>query len=265
MNLTIVLFYLHAFFGSLDFARGLFIIFLLNRGLSMGEVGILQTVLFWSNLSFEVPAGLLADRFKRKYSVALGLILTAIAALLMPTVDGWIYGAFVFGLHGMGFAFRSGADSALLYDELQKAGPEWSEHFVSVSARARSVSTVAMVIAIAAGGFLQSRGWDILYLSFAICMIVAAILIMAIPESPHQRDTECPKELGVFKLLASIKAFLTTHDGKSLLFFILGMGFIEAAHAPFFIYFQNFLKIYRPCHCLADGPYFDCLPFCGSL
>ena len=78
--------------------------------------------LFWSHLAFEVPAGVLADRFKRKYSIGAGLFFVALAAFLTPFARSFFQFAVVFVLHGMGFALRSGADRALLYDELKAAG-----------------------------------------------------------------------------------------------------------------------------------------------
>jgi MFS family permease len=241
MKLKISLFFLHEFFGSLDFARGLFVVFLMSKGLSLGEVGILQTLLFWSNIVFEVPAGILADRLKRKYSIALGLGIISLVAFLMPHANSFIDYASLFILHGMGFAFRSGADQALLFDELQIEGPEWAEKYLKLSARSKSLVNLALVLAMAAGGFLQGIGWHAVYTLFGSCMLMAMFFVLAISERPHKalkKEISSSTESG-FKTLLN---FSRTQEGRMLTLFVLGMGFFEATHAPFFIYSQSYLK-----------------------
>lgn len=240
MKKKLLLFFLSEFLGSLDFARGLFVLFLASRGLSMSAVGVLQTLLFWSHIVFEVPAGFLADRYLRKYSMAAGLFLIAGAAALMPFANRFELFAIVFILHGMGFAFRSGADTALLFDELQAAGSPWSERFVELSSRARSLVNLGLVLAMGVGGFIQDGfGWNVVYWMFSGSMAIAALLTLLIDEKPHFSKTESEVQISV---VTHLRTFAGSPVGRSLLFFIFGMGFIEATHAPFFIYIQSYFK-----------------------
>jgi MFS family permease len=243
MKLKILLFFLHEFFGSLDFARGLFVLFLASRGMSMGAVGVLQTLLFWSNILFEIPAGLLADKFKRKTSIALGLFAIAAAAFMIPFATSFAAFAAVFVLHGMGFAFRSGADKALLFDELKAAGPEWADRFLKLSGTSRSLVNIGLVLAMAAGGFMQAAwGWTAVYFCFGAAMLVAAFCVLAIDEGSHAHNEELDSKLPFSGIVSAVKDFFKTREGRLLGFFIFGMGFLEATHAPFFIYIQSYLK-----------------------
>ncbi len=235
------LFYLHEFLGSLDFSRGLFVVYLIAKGFSLTQVGILQTLLFWSNLAFEVPAGLLADKTKRKYSIAIGLIVTAIAACVMMLATNIYIAALSFILFGMGFAFRSGADHALLFDELKTAGGSLSDKFVEFSAKSRSLVNIALVLAMILGGVLQSFGWNYVYSAFVVSSLLAAICILSIQETSIIK-TEIETDDNNVSVFENLKSFLNKKEGRSLLFFIIGMGFLEATHAPFFIYMQAYLK-----------------------
>lgn len=234
------LYYAYSLFGNLDFARGLFVLFLMSRGMSTGQVGILQTVLFWSNLLMEIPAGLLADKTRRKYSVSAGLLFIAVAAVLM--IYGHSFYAFlaVFILHGMGFAMRSGADGALLYDGLKEAGPQCEAKYLAVSSRARGIMNLSMGGAIALGGVIFGFGWNFVYFCFAAAMILGAFCMLSLGESKR----ESSGEPGSPTLIESLRTFFKDRRGKALLGFLVGMGFLEASHAPFFIYTQVLFKSY---------------------
>jgi MFS family permease len=239
MKKKLTLYYLHDFFGNLDFTRGIFVLFLLDRGLSLGMVGVLQTLLFWSNMVFEVPSGFFADHLKRKYSIVVGLLLNAIAAFMMPFVHSTLLYAVGFALTGAGFAFRSGADKALLYDELQADG--WSPKFLKLSAWSRNIGNISLLVAMATGGFVQTRyGWHFVYFIYGFSKVIAAVLALSIDERKVVAKASVEKqELG---LMESLKIFITSREGRALGLFIFGMGFIEAMHAPFFIYIQHYFK-----------------------
>lgn len=219
-------------------------LFLITQNITLAEVGILQTLLFWSSIIFEVPAGFLADRFRRKYSIAFGLILIAAAAFIMPFSNSFELFALAFILHGMGFAFRSGADVALLFDELKSAGGKWSQRFVALSARSRSLTNLALVIAMVSGGFIQGHlGWLFAYSAFGVAMLIAALLTLTINESNHMESSDHPHSLPSFiNTFSMLRQFFCTPEGRSVSLFVFGMGFVEATHSPFFIYIQTYFK-----------------------
>jgi len=57
----IKLFYLYSFFKSLVFQRGIFMIFLIGKGITMGQIGVLQAALFLTTFLSEVSAGYFGD------------------------------------------------------------------------------------------------------------------------------------------------------------------------------------------------------------
>jgi MFS family permease len=245
---NISLFYLYSGFASFDFTRGIFVLFLLSKGLTIVQVGLLQTLLFWSNLIFEVPAGFFADKIKRKYSVAFGLIALSLVGLTSIYSQTFTAFIFIFILNGLGYAFKSGADSALLFDGLKDAGESWLTKHVNILANSRNISTIGLSFAIAFGGYLQKSSWDLVYGLFAVCMLVSAFLMLRISE-PKRHSQDSNHGIGeLFEnkgIVAHLKEFFKNPKGKSLLTFLLGMGLIEAAHTPFFIYIQVLLKSYK--------------------
>src|SRR5262245_15108268 len=63
-------------------------LYYLERGVSLAGFMILMTVLNFSVVIFEVPTGVVADKFSRKWSICLGtaLMVTA-AAIMLATVN----------------------------------------------------------------------------------------------------------------------------------------------------------------------------------
>jgi len=243
MNTLLISYYLYSFFGSLAFTRGIFIVFLVHQGISLGKIGILQTILYLSGLVAEVPAGIFADRFKRKYSVAFGLVLVAISSLVVPFVHSFIVFSLLFTLQGIGGAFRSGADSALLFDGLKDKSDIEKQKYVTHSGKARSLSNIALGLAIVSGGFISERSWILVYSLYGACLLIAASFILSIRENTTHpvKSDDAPHE-SEQTIFHQLKQFFSEPKGFSLILFILGMGFIEASHTPFFIFGQILFK-----------------------
>jgi predicted MFS family arabinose efflux permease len=88
------------------------------RGLSQAEYGLLQGLYYLVVVAAEVPTGVLADRFGRKAILVLGAAVNGLGCFLFAMARDLPSFAMGEALFGLGTAFVSGADSALLYDSL---------------------------------------------------------------------------------------------------------------------------------------------------
>lgn len=100
------------------------VLFWLDRGLSLGQAMILMSAFGISHLVFEIPTGVLADRYSRKWSLAIGSLLHTVVGLIILSTTTFpvLLGAYV--LVGVAVAFASGSGEALIYDSLKRAGRE---------------------------------------------------------------------------------------------------------------------------------------------
>uniref|UniRef100_UPI003D0DAB19 MFS transporter n=1 Tax=Roseibium sp. TaxID=1936156 RepID=UPI003D0DAB19 len=98
------------------------IVFYVSHGLTLQQVYTLQALHFLAKLLTEIPAGIFADRVRRRTSLALGALLVAAAYGGIWAGSGFLLFAAMEVLAGAGRAFRSGADSAYIYDELKHRG-----------------------------------------------------------------------------------------------------------------------------------------------
>lgn len=94
------------------------ILYYLFYGLNYQQIGILASVLAISTILLEVPSGIFADKFGRKYSLLLCSVLGTISMLIYLFGSNFLMFLIATSLFGMSMAFFSGAEEALLYDSL---------------------------------------------------------------------------------------------------------------------------------------------------
>ena len=93
-------------------------------GFSLTQVTLLDVPFFLLVLFAEVPTGAVADRFGRKYSMMLGAGFYAVAVAVLGVADNYIVVLVSYAAWGLSVTFRSGADTALLFDSMKEAGRE---------------------------------------------------------------------------------------------------------------------------------------------
>lgn len=150
-------------------------------GLSLAEAQILQSwFMFWIFV-LEVPTGVIADFFGRKYSLALGALVMALACLiygLVPNIGIFLLSEFLFAA---AVALMSGADNALLYDALKDRGEE--EKSKEVFARAHSLHLIGIAVAAPLGSLIAAAlglQWPMILSSIPI--FLAALVAWSLPE-----------------------------------------------------------------------------------
>ena len=121
----------------------IFAIYFLDRGISLTGFMILMATLNLSSIASELPTGLFADRFSRKWSIFIGALLGCGGVfILIFAVDYFVF-ALGFILVGVGAAFASGADMALFYDSIKGADLEGRSQ--TLLGRALAIEYISMV------------------------------------------------------------------------------------------------------------------------
>ncbi|MBO1330672.1 MFS transporter [Streptomyces sp. VRA16 Mangrove soil] len=174
-------FSVYAVLANSLFQRGVFVIFLQQRGFSAGQVALLQTLLYLVSGLAELPTGVIADRIGRRASIVIGQVLIAGCLLGQVTSsDYWVFLTLFIG-QGVGMACVSGSDTALLYDLLVRRGA--TAGYVRIRSRFTMLGTVTSGVAIVLGGQLQRFAWGIVYGGSALCLVLAVVVLMArVPE-----------------------------------------------------------------------------------
>ena len=139
-------------------------LFLLDAGLSIGEVFVANALFSVGMVAFEIPTGVVADTVGRRasYLLSVGVLAgTTVLYLLAAQAEASVvvFGAVSVAM-GLGFTFFSGALEAWLVDALAAAdgaeptGPVGDAGLDTVFARGNQTSGVAMLVGTILGGFL---------------------------------------------------------------------------------------------------------------
>jgi MFS family permease len=132
-------------------------LFVWQRYLSLGEVGLVDWLAVIVAWFAEVPSGVLADKLGRKWLVIMALVLSA-AGIVMQGLSH-TFTAFLLSniLYMVGFSFHSGAAEALVYESLpsdNQLGGATREHaYERVVAASNFIQLITHVVSILLGTF----------------------------------------------------------------------------------------------------------------
>ncbi|RJQ27247.1 MFS transporter [Candidatus Parcubacteria bacterium] len=208
-------FYTASFLSSIVFSIAVLVPFYTEwGGLTLAQVQITQAwFMFWAFI-MEVPTGVIADRFRRKYSVAFGALLIAIASLIYGSFPD--FGAFLFCefLMAIACALVSGANEALLYDTLKEQDRE--EESKKVFGRISAVGVAGAIIGTVAGSIIAAKfGLNVPMLATAIPFTLAAIIIWTIKEPAIKAKTSEVKNY--FEIAKKGISFFYNHRSLKIL------------------------------------------------
>lgn len=168
---------MYHFLFALRFGEVFWVIFLRSKGLSFGAIGLLETVFHITSVLGEVPTGVMADRFGRKWSLAAGRLLAALSAGIMVLSNDRPVLAGAFVLNALSYTCHSGAYEAFLYDSLP-AGENGES--TRVLGTANSIYLLGTFLTVTVAGVVGERSLKALYaLSIAVdlcCFGAAACL-----------------------------------------------------------------------------------------
>jgi len=183
---TVRRYYLFEFLSSFSFFSAVLIPFYTQWGhITLGQSQMIQAWFMLWIFILEVPTGVVADRFGRKNSIALGALIIGFATLVygsFPHLGIFLLGEFLFAT---GVALISGANNALLYDALKENGQEKeSKHIFS---QAHAIHLLAMFISAPIGSLFAFRfGLNFPMLLTSIPYLIAAVVAWSIREPKIQ-------------------------------------------------------------------------------
>lgn len=143
-----------SFFHSLIPAYVIERLFWQQRGMDVQMVVYAEIIYSLTVTAFEVPSGILADKFGRKRLLTVYYALAAAEFILLLFAHHfWQFAIAVF-LTGIGKALSSGSENALLYDSLLHAGKQ--RDFEKHLGRLSAIDFIGSTIAALCGGVLAN-------------------------------------------------------------------------------------------------------------
>ncbi|MFW6144365.1 MAG: MFS transporter [Candidatus Natronoplasma sp.] len=137
-------------------------IYLVAVGISFAQIGVIYLVYGVIHGVFEIPTGIVADRYGRKTSALIGFGVCGVSFFLVPFSDSFFYLLFLFSGFAFGSTFLTGSIAAWIVDTLKSKGlDDWIHR---VMARQGSIGGLIAVPASLLGALVLflSRGGDVL-------------------------------------------------------------------------------------------------------
>ena len=191
---------LYRFFWSMLIIGPVLTPYLRWKALSYTEIMWLQSIAALSVVCFEVPTGAIADKISRKLSLALsGLCLGIALIIYIQTSDFYVF-AIGEVLFGLGITFGSGADSALLYESLERMGRK--HDYAHIEGRTASFVFAGQGIGSIASSLLYAYNPDIpFWISVGSAFTAAAFACRFVEtereKNDHQYHTHVIKSLNI--------------------------------------------------------------------
>jgi MFS family permease len=231
-------YYLFQFFLNFQLWWPIWIIYLTEtRGLTLGEVTLIDVPFWLSIILLQVPGAALADRFGRKPTLiaASAAFATAVTAFGLATNFWLILVAYL--IWGVAFALLNGTESAFLYDSLKAVGREGE--YARIYGRGWAIQMAAGVAGTLIGAPLAaatSLPFPIVLSGGLAAMAVVAALMFVEPD-PEARTRSHLSYGQIIRDSASIFRHRPNIRYGILFYGVISIGSI----APIFL-FQPFLR-----------------------
>lgn len=173
--------YLSNFLTGLVFWYGIEKLFMGSIGINAIGISVATSVFLIFNLVFDIPSGILADKWSRKGVLAISAIALAICSILLGSSHGLFLYAIGEIFYGIYIVSTSGTYNALTYDILHEDGI--ADQYSKISGRAYSLFLAGAGVANVASGFIaNSFSYRTTFFITVVSCLLNLLLILTITE-----------------------------------------------------------------------------------
>lgn len=199
------------------------VLWMLEKGLTLPEVGIIQAIIFFSTFLLEVPTGIVADKFGRKNSILVGTISHVLALTIFVTAPTFLLFTISAIFTGAAWALISGAEEAYIDDTLV---PTQKLSYKQLFSRVTIADESSTILGMLAGTVLVSY-WGLqapFILAVASMILTALVLFLFLPKDAQPID----EDEVIIESPSDLKTTLTKYQKYVPLFIILAILFESA-------------------------------------
>ncbi len=175
-------FSLYGFFKNLKFFEPFFLLFLLEKGLSFWQIGLLYSIREITKNIFEIPSGIFADALGRRKTLIMSFFFYIFSFLGFFFADAYYLLVISIVFFAFGDAFRTGTNKAMIYDYITQKG--WSNQKVHYYGSTRSWSQKGSALSslIAASIVIAFQNYTVIFLASVIPYLINAAIIISYPK-----------------------------------------------------------------------------------
>ena len=207
--------------------------FMLFKGLNYTQILLLQSISAVAVFLFEIPTGAIADKLSRKSSLMMGSLCMALGLVIYILFRSFYFFALAEIIFGLGITFTSGADSAILYESLDRLNRK--AEYQHKEGHAGSLVFIGQGLGSIVSSMLYKYS---VYSPFwiSVAFIMFSILLAFSFHEPDRQKSEHPYSKHVWR---SIKIAITTPRLLWLILYSMLIGF--ALRVSFWMYQPYFV------------------------
>ena len=234
MRRNIRLLYVYMFLNRLEMWLPIIVLFVQERGFSLTQYTILDAVWYASTLLFEIPTGVVTDRYGRKISLLIAVLVQSLSLFIVAYAHtfGVIFIAYV--LWGFGSSFETGTHDALIYDSLDQINR--ASDYRSVRGRMTSLAILAGALGSVLAGYLGG-----IRLALPI-LLTALITLLMFPLVLFMKEPEITESMEPSHLLHLKRSVQYLSNNRLVSLLILYSAFMVTAVWGLYDFYQPFLS-----------------------
>lgn len=219
-----------SYFGITSF----WILFFIQNGLSLLQIGLLESIFHGTSLLCEIPSGMLADRFSYKTNLYLARLASIGSSILILFGQGnfWIY-SLAMMVSAWSYNFDSGTSTAFLYDSAVEAGRK--DRYLQISSFLSGVAEVTRTLGTVVAGFFVHGALAWTYL-IAIGLSLLSIVLIFLMKEPESKSGE-RNHLTLKRILVVVKQ--EWQEKPVLFYWMLTYQLVGTIMCMFYFYYQQ--------------------------
>ena len=219
-----------SYFGITSF----WILFFIQNGLSLLQIGLLESIFHGTSLLCEIPSGMLADRFSYKTNLYLARLASIVSSILILFGQGnfWIY-AIAMMVNAWSYNFDSGTSTAFLYDSAVEAGQK--DRYLQISSFLSGVAEVTRTLGTVVAGFFIHGALAWTYLIAIGLSFLSIILIYFMKEPVAKRGRD---EVLTFKTIV-LQVRKEWQEKPVLFYWMMTYQLVGTLMCMFYFYYQQ--------------------------
>ena len=219
-----------SYFGITSF----WILFFIQNGLSLLQIGLLESIFHGTSLLCEIPSGMLADRFSYKTNLYLARLSSIGSSILILFGQGnfWIY-AIAMMVNAWSYNFDSGTSTAFLFDSAVEAGQK--DRYLQISSFLSGVAEVTRTLGTVVAGFFIHGALAWTYY-IAIGLSLLSILLIFLMKEPESKSDE-RNHLTLKRILEVVKQ--EWQEKPVLFYWMLTYQLVGTIMCMFYYYYQQ--------------------------
>ena len=219
-----------SYFGITSF----WILFFIQNGLSLLQIGLLESIFHGTSLLCEIPSGMLADRFSYKTNLYLARLSSIGSSILILFGQGnfWIY-ALAMMVSAWSYNFDSGTSTAFLYDSAVEAGQK--DRYLQISSFLSGVAEVTRTLGTVVAGFFihGALAWTYLIAIGLSFLSITLIYLMKEPMAKREKN-----EGLTFKTIV-LQVRKEWHEKPVLFYWMMTYQLVGTLMCMFYFYYQQ--------------------------